>query len=187
MPPSGARPAFPGDSGSSDPGILDTAPTSWLSLQLAAQDRAGWDPRRTIPPSLPALASGRQWRWLLPKRRRRGRVSHAAGARSRRLRPLPGLRRDSPNPAGRHLEARASRSRAAPARTGRTRGSNRPNDPAEGFPSLLRPLHFIYIPSSPAANQNEEGSTHSQSGSGDGSIARSLSFSNRRLGRETQF
>lgn len=64
-------------------------------------------------------------------------------------------------------------------------------EPAKGprgqYPFFPRPLPFIYIPRSPAANQNEEGATRSQSGSGGGSIARPVPFSNRRLSCETQF
>lgn len=87
-----------------------------------------------------------------------------------------------PGRGGRYGEARAPRSRAVLARTCRTGGSNLPKDPAGQYPSFPRPFPFIYIPSSPAANQKEEGATRSQSGSGGGSIARPLSFSNRRLG-----
>ena len=64
---------------------LFTVPLGRRSFLLATRDRAGRDPRRAVLPSRPPLASGRQWRLLLPKRRRRrrgrGRVSHAAGAR----------------------------------------------------------------------------------------------------------
>lgn len=65
-----------------------------------------------------------------------------------------------------------------------TRGSNTAKDRSQV--PLLSPGPFIYIPSSLAANQNKEVATRSQSEIRGGSIARSLSFSNRRLGLETQ-
>lgn len=62
----------PGNTSPSDPKTLYVAP------RLGRRSRL---PPGAVLPSRPPLATGRQWRRLLPKRRRRGRVSHAAGAR----------------------------------------------------------------------------------------------------------
>lgn len=79
-PPSGPKRAFPRGFQPLRPQDPVHRPASWLSFLPASQGSAGRDPLWAALPSGPPLATGRQWRRLLPKRRR-GRVSHAAGAR----------------------------------------------------------------------------------------------------------
>ena len=177
-PPGGAKPASPGDSDSPDPGTLHRAPRDAV---ISACHPGPCGPGS--PEGRSALSASARFRKAVEATPPEAAAAAAAGAgesRSRSQRagasaPFPGCGViHPPGRGGRHGEARAPRSRAALARTCRTGGSNLPKDP--------RPLPFIYIPSSPAANQKEEGATRSQSGSGGGSIARPLCFSNRRLG-----